>query len=44
MKSGSITGFKFHFTHKDPHNNTKKCPRVPLEVKEEIRSMMHDKN
>ena len=29
--------------HKDPYNNTKKCPRVPPEVKEEIRSMVHDK-
>ncbi|KAL6330053.1 hypothetical protein AAG906_039970 [Vitis piasezkii] len=29
--------------HNDLHNNTKKCPRVPLEVKEEIQSMVHDK-
>ena len=44
MKSGGITRFKFHLTHNDPHNNTKKCLRVPPEVKEEIRLMMHDKN
>ncbi|KAL6321169.1 hypothetical protein AAG906_012941 [Vitis piasezkii] len=37
MKSGGITRFKFHLMHNDPHNNTKKYPRVPLEVKEEIR-------
>ena len=29
--------------HKDTYNNTKKCPRVPPEVKDEIRSMVHDK-
>ena len=29
--------------HKDSYNNTKKCPRVPPKVKEEIRSMVHDK-
>ncbi|RVX18459.1 hypothetical protein CK203_006548 [Vitis vinifera] len=43
MKSGGITRFKFHLMHKDPHNNTKKCPRVPPEVKEEIRFLVHDK-
>eukprot|EP00261_Vitis_vinifera_P016125 XP_010644834.1 PREDICTED: uncharacterized protein LOC104877739 [Vitis vinifera] len=43
MKSGGITRFKFHLMQKDPHNNTKKCPRVPPEVKEEIRFLVHDK-
>ena len=43
MKSGGITRFKFHLMHKDPHNNTKKCPRVPPEVKEEIRLLVHEK-
>ena len=43
MKSGGITRFKFHLTHKDPHNNTKKCRRVLPEVKEDIWSMVHDK-
>ncbi|RVW12082.1 hypothetical protein CK203_087327 [Vitis vinifera] len=43
MKSGGITRFKSHLTHKDPHNNTKKCPRVSPEVKEEIRLLVHDK-
>ncbi|RVW64721.1 hypothetical protein CK203_066474 [Vitis vinifera] len=43
MKSGGITRFKSHLMHKDPHNNTKKCPRVPPEVKEEIRLLVHDK-
>ncbi|RVW88271.1 hypothetical protein CK203_038651 [Vitis vinifera] len=43
MKNGGIMRFKSHLTHKDPHNNTKKCPRVPPEVKEEIRSLVHDK-
>ena len=36
--------FKFHLMHNDLHNNTKKCPRVPPEVKEGIRLMVHDKN
>ena len=44
MKSGGITRFKFHLTHNDPHNNTKKCPRVSLKVKEEIRLLVHEKN
>ena len=44
MKSGGITQFKFHLTHNDPHNNTKKCPRVPPEVKEDIQLLVHDKN
>ncbi|RVW96448.1 hypothetical protein CK203_029672 [Vitis vinifera] len=43
MKSGGITRFKFHLMQKDPHNNTKKCSRVPPEVKEEIRFLVHDK-
>ena len=43
MKSGGITRFKSHLMHKDLHNNTKKCPRVPLEVKENIRLLVHDK-
>ena len=43
IKSGGITPFKFHLTHNYPHNNTKKCLKVPLKVKEEIRSMVHDK-
>ena len=30
--------------HKNPHNNTKKCPRVPFEVKEEIREMSLEKS
>ncbi|RVX08370.1 hypothetical protein CK203_017728 [Vitis vinifera] len=43
MKSGGITRFKSHLTHKDPHNNIKKCPKVPPKVKEEIRLLVHDK-
>ena len=43
MKSGGIMRFKSHLTYKDLHNNTKKCPRVPLEVKENIRLLVHDK-
>ena len=43
MKSGGITRFKSHLTYKNPHNNTKKCSRVPPEVKEEIRLLVHDK-
>ncbi|RVW57731.1 hypothetical protein CK203_117342 [Vitis vinifera] len=36
MKNGGITSFKFHLAHTNLHNNSKKCPRVPREVKEEI--------
>ena len=43
MKSGGNTRFKFHSAHKDLHNNTKKCPKVPLELKEEIREMVLEK-
>ena len=43
IKSGGIMQFKSRLMHKDPHNNTKKCPRVPSEVKEEIRLLVHDK-
>ncbi|RVW63600.1 hypothetical protein CK203_057403 [Vitis vinifera] len=43
LPGGGIKRFKFHLMQKDPHNNTKKCSRVPLEVKEEIRFLVHDK-
>ena len=33
IKSGGITRFKFHLSHRDPHSNTKKCPIVPPKVK-----------
>ena len=42
MKRGGITRFKYHLAHKDPQNKTKECPRVPLEVKEEIREILHE--
>ena len=40
IKSGEITCFKFHLLHSDPHSNTKKCPNVPLEVKQEMRQLL----
>ena len=40
IKSGGITRFKFYLSHTDPHSNTKKFPRVPPEVKEEIRELL----
>ena len=43
IKSGCITQFKFHLSHTDPHSNTKKCPRVPPDIKEEIREILHKK-
>ena len=39
IKSGGITRFNFHLSHTDSHSNTKKCPTVPPEVKEEIREL-----
>ena len=43
IKNGRITHFKFHLSHIDPHSNTKKCPNVPLEVKQEIRLHLEEK-
>ena len=37
IKSGKITHFKISPIPYKPHSNTKKCPNVPLEVKQEIR-------
>ena len=36
IKSGGITRFKFHLSHSNPHSNIKKCPNVPLKVKQEM--------
>ena len=44
IKSGGITRFKFHLSHTDPNSNTKKCPNVPPEVKQEIRRLLEQKN
>ena len=44
IKNGGITRFKFHLSHTDPNSNTKKCPNVPPEVKQEIRRLLEQKN
>ena len=44
IKSGGITRFKFHLSHTDPNSNTKKCPNVPPEVKQEIRRLIEQRN
>ena len=44
IKSCGITRFKFYLSHADPHSNTKKCPNVPPEVKQEIRQLLDQKN
>ena len=44
IRSGRITHFKFHLSHSDPHYNTKKCPNVPSEVKQEMRQLLNQKN
>ena len=44
MKSGGTSRFKYHLAHRDLNNNTKKFLLVPLEVKEEIRETLHEKN
>ena len=44
IRSGEITHFKFHLSHSDPHSNTKKCSNVPLEVKQEMRQLLDQKN
>ena len=43
MKSGGIIWFKFHLTHVDHYNNTKKCHKVSFEVKEKTWEMLHQK-
>ena len=40
IKSGGITHLKFHLSHMDPHSNTKKCPNVPLEIKQEMKQLL----
>ena len=44
IKSNGITRFKFHFSHTDPHSNSKKCPNVPPEVKKEMRQLLVERN
>ena len=44
IRSGVITRFKYHLAHSDPHSNTKKCPNVPPEVKQEMRQLLDHKN
>ena len=43
-KSGRITRLKFHLSHTDPHSNTKKCPNVPSEVKQEMKQLLEHKS
>ena len=44
IKSGGITRIKFHLSHMDPHSNTKKCPDVPSEVKQEMKQLLEHKS
>ena len=44
IKSCGITRLKFHLSHTDPHSNTKKCPNVPLEVKQEMKQLLEHKS
>ena len=44
IKSGGITRLKFHLSHTDPHSNTKKCPNVPSEVKQEMKQLLEQKS
>ena len=43
IKSGGITRLKFHLSHTDSHSNTKKCPNVPPEVKQEMKQLLEHK-
>ena len=43
IKSGGITRFKFHLSHTDRHSNTKKCPNVSPEVKQEMKKLLEQK-
>ena len=42
--SGEITRLKFHLSHTDLHSNTKKCPNVPSEVKQEMKQLLEHKS
>ena len=44
INNGGITRLKFHLSHTDPHSNTKKCPNVPPEVKQEIKQLLEHKS
>ena len=44
IRSGGITHLKFHLSHSDPNFNTKKCPNVHSEVKQERRQLLDQKN
>ena len=44
IKSSGIIHFKFHLSHMDPHSNTKKCPNVPSEVKQEMNKLLEQKS
>ena len=44
IKSGGITRLKFCLSHTDPHSNTKKCPNVPSEVKQEMKQLLEHKS
>ena len=35
---------KFHLSQMDPHSNTKKCPNMPLEVKQEMKQLLEHKS
>ena len=43
IKSGGITCLKFHLLHTDPHSNTKKCPNMSSEVKQEMNQLLEQK-
>ena len=43
IKSGGITRLKFHLSHRNPHSNTKKCPNVSPEVKQEMKQLLEHK-
>ena len=44
IKSGGITRLKFHLSHTDPRSNTKKCPCVQSEVKQEMKQLLEHKS
>ena len=44
IKNGGITRFKFHLSHIDPYSNTKKCPNVLLEVKQDMKQLLEQKS
>ena len=44
IRSGGITRLKFHLSHTDSYSNTKRCPNMSSEVKQEMKQLLEHKS